>query len=116
MSERETVGNVSLQQWRGMDQRTQPTNVQDGFFTSARGVYFGLGDNAERLPGKVLHFLLAQGVFGIYVFQQLALLQTQTKLLAMPLADLFNPPADTLQTEDGDNIQAETGDELEIDT
>lgn len=75
MSRRETQLTVSLQQWRGVDQRTSPTLVQDGFFVMSRGVYFGLGDNAERVPGKALAGKLAKAVLQISQFGNNVLVQ-----------------------------------------
>lgn len=80
MSRRETQIAVSLQQWRGVDQRTSPTLVQDGFFVSARGVYFGLGDNAERVPGKQLSGKLEAAVLQVSQFGNNVLVQGLGKL------------------------------------
>lgn len=81
MSERETQISISLQQWRGVDQRTSPTRVQDGFFVMSRGVFFGLGENAERVPGKRLSGLMDDAVFNLVQFGDRVLVQTMTKLL-----------------------------------
>lgn len=80
MSQRETQLSISLQQWRGVNQRTSPTLVQDGFFVMSRGVFFGLGENAERIPGKKLSGRLPQAIFQIYQFGDAVLIQTFDKL------------------------------------
>lgn len=88
MSERETRVDNVLQQWRGVDQRTQPTLVKDGFFVMTRGVYFGLGGNAERVPGKVLSLLSDEPVFNIVQFGDKILIQGLTELVMADLSDL----------------------------
>lgn len=90
MSERETQSEGSLQQWKGVDQRTQPTLVHDGFFSMIRGTFFGLGDNASRIPGKRLVLKLAVPVFNLYVFGDIVLVQGQTTLYMLPVSEL-NP-------------------------
>lgn len=88
MSERETRVDSVLQQWRGVDQRTQPTLVKDGFFVMARGVYFGLGGNAERIPGKTLSTLMAQPVFNIVQVGQKVIIQGLTTVWICDISDL----------------------------
>lgn len=89
MSQRETVGPKSLQQWRGVNQRLQPTLVPDGFFSNASGVYFGYGDNAERLPGKTLTARINEPVLVIFTFNNLVLIQTLNTVRMVPLSELF---------------------------
>jgi len=91
MARRETNLRSDLQQWRGVDQRTQPTLVKSGFFVMARGVFFGLGNNAERLPGKTLTLKSASPIFSITVFGELAFVQTLDNLYSIPLAEIFDP-------------------------
>lgn len=104
MSERETQIEGSLQQWRGVDQRTQPTLVQDGFFVMSRGVFFGLGDNAERVPGKVMSGKLAGPVFNIQQFGNRVLVQGMSELWIADVEELtdhdiiFQPLAPAVPT------------------
>lgn len=88
MSERESKVDSVLQQWRGVDQRSQPTLVQSGFFVMARGVYFGLGGNAERIPGKTLSLLSDEPVFNMVQFGNKVLIQGLTELSIADLSDL----------------------------
>lgn len=90
MSERETILSVSLQQWRGVDQRTSPVRVQEGFFVMSRGVYFGLGDNAERIPGKALSGRLDFAALQIYQFGNQIVIQGLGKLWMVDAISLFN--------------------------
>ncbi len=90
--QRETQGGASLNQWKGINQRTQPTLVQDGFFTEGRGVFFGLGDNAERIPGKRLSGQLDRSIFSITPFQGLLFIQGYDTLSLIPkeeVSDFF---------------------------
>lgn len=89
MSERETKLSISLQQWRGVDQRTSPVRVQDGFFVMSRGVYFGLGDNAERIPGKQLAGKLDLAALQIYQFGNNVMMQGLGRLWMIDSASLF---------------------------
>lgn len=88
MSRRETQIQISLQQWRGVDQRTSPVLVQDGFFVMSRGVFFGLGENAERVPGKVLSQYMVDPVFNIFQFGDKVLIQTIDELWIADIDDL----------------------------
>lgn len=88
-SQRETRIAGSTQRWRGVDQRTQPTLVQEGFFIMARGTYFGLGDNVERLPGKKLSGVLPGPVFQMTVLGDIVILQSFDKLYTVPLSELL---------------------------
>ncbi len=88
MAERETQISGVLQQWRGVDQRTQPTLVQDGFFVMTRGVFFGLGDNAQRVPGKRLAGLLPAAIFQIVQFGEIAIVQSMNTVNIVPIAEL----------------------------
>lgn len=90
MSQRETKQPGSLQQWKGVNQRLQPTLVPDGFFSDARGVFFGFGENAERMPGKSLAGILPKAVLGIFVFNAKALIQTLDALWVTDVTDLTN--------------------------
>lgn len=106
MSRRETRLTISLQQWRGVDQRTKPTLVRDGFFVMSRGVFFGLGDNAERIPGKKLSTLLPTAVFNLQQFGNKVLIQIMDSVLIVDAKELtdFNivpPSAEGRITEDG---------------
>jgi len=87
---RETISNNALEQWKGVNQRLQPTTVPDGFFTFAKGVYFGLGENASRLPGKKLAGKINEPIFGITILGQIAILQTLNAVKTVPLASLLN--------------------------
>lgn len=99
---RETQQQTSLQQWRGIDQRTQPTLLRDGFFSSSRGLFFGLDGAAERISGKALAFRFVDAilneveeVYSIFQFGDIALVQTisQTqeaaKLYFVSIAELY---------------------------
>lgn len=89
MSIRETRISGSLQQWRGVDQRTSPPLVREGFFTMAKGVQFGFGDNAERMPGKRLAVKMDDAIVNIVQFGELAILQTlNSGMWTVPLAEL----------------------------
>lgn len=76
MSQRETQISGSLQQWKGVDQRSQPTLVQDGFFMMSKGMLFGFGDNVERMPGKRLSTKMDDAIVSIVQFGRIAFLQT----------------------------------------
>lgn len=89
MSQRESLSAGSLQQWRGVNQRLQPTLVPDGFFSDARGIYFGYGENAERLRGKDLAGRVDEAVLNIFTFNNVVLVQTLTKLRIISIADLL---------------------------
>lgn len=115
MSHRETQLDGTLQQWRGVDQRTQPTLVRDGFFVMSRGVFFGLGDNAERVPGKKLAGLQVSPIFHIHQFGDKALVQGMDQVWMVDVAELvelnivFQPGVPDPPT--FDNI---TGDSLDV--
>jgi hypothetical protein len=87
MSERETSTGDSIQRWKGVNQRTQPTLVKDDFFTSSRGLYFG-PEGVIRLFGKRLVGKLDGPVFGIFVFGAFAMVQTTTKLWSIPIDEI----------------------------
>lgn len=89
MSRRETRVDSDLQKWRGIDQRTQPTLLQDGFFTISRGIYFGLGE-AERLPGKSLSYQFDGPVFVIAQFDNMAILQGYNEVFMVEVNELAN--------------------------
>lgn len=89
MSRRETQLAISLQQWRGVDQRTSPTLVQEGFFVMSRGVYFGLGDNAERVPGKSFAGLMPSAVLSMYALGDQVIIQTLGATWLSPLSELI---------------------------
>lgn len=89
MPEREIRQVASLQQWRGVDQRTQATLVKDGFASFSAGLFFGLGDNAERLPGKTLSLVLPSPIFHIQPFGSGALVQTLDILYRVDREDLL---------------------------
>lgn len=113
MAQRETILAAVLQQWRGINQRTQPTLVQDGFFVMARGVFFGLGDNAERIPGKKLAGALTFPIFNICVFGDNVLVQGISSLSILPISDLLAGtilPDPKIMDETGDFVEDETGD------
>lgn len=78
---RETIEATVLEQWKGVNQRLQPTTVPDGFFTMSKGIYFGLGDNAERLPGKVVTTKVTGPVVNIYGFGKFAILQLKDSVV-----------------------------------
>lgn len=103
MSQRESIGDVSLQQWRGVNQRLQPTLVPDGFFSDVRGVMFGYGENAERLPGKVASGFLGTPILGIFAFGQIAILQTIDSVITIPLSEIFGGEILPLPTIDDNN-------------
>lgn len=86
---RETEGPQVIQQWKGVNQRLQPTLVPDGFFSIAYGVYFGLGNNAERIGGKVTSGKLTEAVFNIHVLNDIAILQLRSSTVTVPLSDLL---------------------------
>ena len=119
MSERETRFQTNQQNWKGVDQRTQPTLVKDDFFVMSKGVLFGSGDNAERLPGKALAFLLPQGVFNIVQFGNMVFIQTFAALQMVSVEELLSgiviaPPVGTsgITAEDGTFILAENGNNI----
>lgn len=88
MSERETLSGDSVQRWKGVNQRTQPTLVEDGFFTGCTGLYFNT-DGVIRLNGKKLAGNIGQAVFMIFQLDKIALLQTTSQLLAIPIEELL---------------------------
>lgn len=88
MSNRETQLPSSIQKWKGVDQRIQPTLVQDGFFVMSRGVYFGLGDNAQRLEGKLVSAFMGEPIFSLTICGDLLLIQTLNNLYMTPIASL----------------------------
>lgn len=92
MSERETQIQTSFERWRGVDQRTQPTLVQTGFFSSVRGVYFASQSNAQRIPGKVPVFKLNDAVLGIIAMGTTVFVQCLDTLRITDLASLQIPP------------------------
>ncbi len=87
---RETIATNVLNQWKGVNQRLQPTVVPDGFFTFAKGIYFGLGENATRIEGKQASGYIAEPVVQITVIGQLAMLQTLNAVKTVLLSDLIN--------------------------
>ena len=74
---RETIEQTVLEQWRGVNQRLQPTIVPDGFFTFAKGVYFGLGDNATRVAGKTVTYKFSSPIYNIVAWGPFAILQLE---------------------------------------
>lgn len=113
---RETQLDISLQQWRGVDQHTQPTLVRDGFFVMARGVFFGLGGNAERIPGKRLAGLLESAVFQLHQFGDKVIVQTLDAVQMLTVEELVDfditlpiPPTANRITEDGNTRITEDG-------
>lgn len=117
MSERETKLAGDLQQWRGVNQRLQPTLVPHGYFSFVKGIYFGIGDNAERLSGKVASGNLLAPILQIFQFGELTLIQTSVSLLSVTTKELVNfditgtvIPSDARTTEDGDIRITEDGD------
>lgn len=87
--QRETQTTTTLQGWKGINQRAQPTLVSDGYFTSARGVFFGLENAAERLPGKTLSSLITQPIFGLAVIGDNVVIQGLTTEWIISIADLL---------------------------
>lgn len=87
MSERETLSGDSIQRWKGVNQRTQPTLVEDGFFTGSIGLFFNT-DGVIRLDGKKLAGNIGKPVFSIFQVDKIALLQTTTQLLIIPIEEL----------------------------
>lgn len=89
MSNRETPIESSINNWKGVNQRIQPTLIQEGFLTNAIGCFFGLGENAERLPGKRLAGFLDEPIFNIFPFDKIVIVQTMENLYAIPMEDLL---------------------------
>lgn len=88
-SQRETQKQGSLQDWKGVDQRTQPTRVADGFFIMSYGTIFGFTDGGvERLPGKKLAVKIASPVVSIMQFGEITFIQQLDKLTIIPTAEL----------------------------
>jgi hypothetical protein len=87
MSERETLSGDSIQRWKGVNQRTSPTIVQDGFFSHSMGVYFN-NEGVVRIFGKRLAGKLGGPIFHIFQIEGIALLQTQTALWSVTVAEL----------------------------
>ena len=90
MPVRETIGDQVVQEWKGINQRLQPTLVPDGFFSVALGLYFGLGDNATRVEGKKTAGKLTEAIFNIHVLGKVAILQLKNSVVTVPLTDLLN--------------------------
>lgn len=95
MPERELVATNVINWWKGVDQRTQPTLVQDGFFSMTRGTYFGFGDNCIRLPGKKLSTQLPSSILVLFPIQigTITIIQTLGVLYVVDTASLlaFDP-------------------------
>lgn len=53
-----------------------------------RGLFFGLGDNVERLPGKRAAGLLDGPVYNIFPFGDIALVQTVDALWRVPISEI----------------------------
>jgi len=102
MPERQIQTVASLQQWRGVDQRTQPTLVSDGFVTWSRGLFFGLGDNAERIPGKTVSLKLTGSVFNLMPFGDKMLVQTLDSVQIIPISELLAITTVLTYATDGD--------------
>ncbi len=82
---RESIEQTVLEQWKGINQRLQPTIVPDGFFTFAKGVYFGLGDNAVRIAGKVVIHKFSSPVYNIAAWGNFAILQLQDSVVMLTI-------------------------------
>ncbi len=80
---RETIEQTVLEQWRGVNQRLQPTIVPDGFFTFTKGVYFGLGDNATRVAGKTVTYKFSSPIYNIVAWGPFAILQTSDAVVML---------------------------------
>lgn len=89
MPQRETIAQSVLEQWKGVNERKQFTLVPDGFFTGCRGVYFGLGNNCERIEGKKLTAFLPNAVLNFAVIGELAVLQLLGSVVTIPLTQLL---------------------------
>lgn len=90
MSQRETHIPSSLQQWRGVNQRQSPVRIPDGFFLNAYGTYFGIGENAERMPGKLLAGVVPSPVLQFFVLGPKVIIQTLNKVYMTDLTELLN--------------------------
>ena len=88
MSQRETQAPDVQESWKGVDQRTQPTLVANSYFVMARGVYFGLEDAAERLPGKALIRKITGALLHVADFGDNVLLQGEDSVSMIPLSEL----------------------------
>lgn len=90
MPNRESQIQTFLQEWKGMDQRTSPVRVQEGFFSNTNGTYFGLGENAERVPGKLIAGQIKNDmIVNLHYFDQQVLIQGINGLYILPYADLL---------------------------
>lgn len=89
MSNRESIIQNEIHSWKGVDQRSQPTLVPQGYVTNARGCFFGLGENAERLPGKRLAGKLDGPIFMLFSFEDATLIQTLDTLYIVPTIELL---------------------------
>jgi hypothetical protein len=87
----ETQVQTSIQHWKGVNQRLQPTLVPDDFFSWSKGVYFGLGDNAQRIFGKVLLNKLDGPIFNIFPWGEFAIVQQQDSLLLITTTEPPSP-------------------------
>lgn len=82
---RETIITNRFDRWKGTDQRTSQTLVPNDFFSFAKGIYFGLGDNAQRIFGKVLELKLESSIFGIHQIGGVTILQLRDTVVALDL-------------------------------
>lgn len=118
MPERNVQAADVKHSWRGVDQRSVPTLTQEGFCTFSKGVFFGLGNNAERISGKKLSGLIELPIFGVWQFGSNVLVQTISDVRMITVAELvtlqgtFN---ERILGEDGSPIQAEDNQYLEMD-
>lgn len=89
MSQRETQKSGSLQKWKGVDQRTQPTLIADGYFLMSDGAILGFTDDGiERLPGKTLAVKIASPIVNIVQFGSITFIQQLSSLAIIPTAEL----------------------------
>lgn len=121
MSQREIRSPSQLQQWKGVDQRSQPTLVQNGFFVMARGVIFGLSENVERISGKKLALLVDSSIFNLSQFNKNVFVQTKESLRMISVEELINfeetpvsPLTNNRLTEDGNLRVTEEGDTRQV--
>lgn len=90
MSQRETQVGSSVQLWKGVNQRIQPTLVPDGYFTMASGVIFGFeSGNITRLAGKKAAGKLTSPVLSIFQLGDITIIQKLDGLVMASTADLI---------------------------
>lgn len=88
-SQRETQKSAIAQNWKGVDQRTQPTLVAEGYFIMSYGTIVGFADGGiERLPGKKLAIKIAGPIVNVIQFGDITFIQRLNSLAIIPTSEL----------------------------